>query len=704
MGIGRPSGAGMRRLPGPAAALAVGALLFLWRFDPAIVAPRHVDWLLVGGDPSMVEMGWEYFRQDPWAWPPGAGSSYGAPLGSSIGLSDGIPLLALPGKLLGGGRTAPWQYFGLWILACHLLQALASWLLAGAAFPRFAARLPAAALLLLMPSWLQRVAHIALSGHWLVLLALLACLRGAPVRAWMLLVTVAAFVHPYLGAMVLGLAAAGLAMATRQDQALAPGRAAAAFAGLAATLLAGWWLSGMTELGVGSANHAEGFTQFSANLNTLVNPLAYGRLLPAQPLLRDTQVEGFNYLGVGLLPLWLLGAGMIAADGAARRALWRRWPLVLVLAAMALYALSFEVGLGRHRVFFARVPGLLEPLTGAFRAPGRFLWPVTYAATLAGLWSLGRVLKPRWQAPVLAALVVVQVVDLQPLLRPRAHFQLDRPPSRLVDPAWAGVMAGTTRLLTLPPFQVHTQFPYDFHDLDLPLVFRGVPTSAIYLTRTNEARAEAWKASFRAALAAGQKPGPGTTIVVRSDELTDWAGLLAPDFTGYDLDGFRVFVHRTRPVPGAQECLPPEPVTIGSFLEANRGRTLALAACDDAVDKLPGDARAELARRGLAVERLQFRYAFAAVLGPEGVLWQEIADDHPVGGQVDGPRRLALQSSGYGQGDVVSLRLDGVEHALGGRGLHLLALDERWRPVAVARFDTFLGPDGWQVRYGDTGR
>ncbi len=47
--------------------------------------------------------GWHFFRVEPWHWPPGVVAGYYAPLGTSIGLTDSIPLAAYLLKPLG-----PW--------------------------------------------------------------------------------------------------------------------------------------------------------------------------------------------------------------------------------------------------------------------------------------------------------------------------------------------------------------------------------------------------------------------------------------------------------------------------------------------------------------------------------------------------------------------------------------------------------------------
>src|SRR5262249_49075749 len=54
---------------------------------------------------------------------------------------------------------------------------------------------------------------------------------------------------------------------------------------------------------------APGYGLFSMNLDAPVNPLLRGSLLPVLPLAFEQQYEGYNYLGVGLMALLVLGVG-----------------------------------------------------------------------------------------------------------------------------------------------------------------------------------------------------------------------------------------------------------------------------------------------------------------------------------------------------------------------------------------------------------
>ena len=72
----------------------IGAMFFVWIADTRALDPREIEWLMRFDWPVHF-FGWHFFRNEPWHWPPGLVSGYNAPVGTSIGFTDSIPLVAL---------------------------------------------------------------------------------------------------------------------------------------------------------------------------------------------------------------------------------------------------------------------------------------------------------------------------------------------------------------------------------------------------------------------------------------------------------------------------------------------------------------------------------------------------------------------------------------------------------------------------------
>jgi hypothetical protein len=87
-------------------------------------------------------------------------------------------------------------------------------------------------------------------------------------------------------------------------------------------------------------------------------------------------------------------------------------PVGILSIAFLLYALSDHVAIGGRELFAYSYPALLEPLTGTFRASGRFAWPAVYVLLLAVFSLFFKSLERNKAAFTLALLFIVQSADL----------------------------------------------------------------------------------------------------------------------------------------------------------------------------------------------------------------------------------------------------------------------------------------------------
>jgi hypothetical protein len=394
-----------------------GALFFISRGGLAIVPPRSLQWMLTGDWQSCL-FGWLYSQ--PGGFPLGHAPGLLHPSGSSIAGTDALPLLGtwLPTPSPG----SPWQYFGIWLFACHVLQGLFGALIAS----RWTRRpLPQAAVGLLFaasPALAGRMGHLSLCGHWLVLWALWLGL-GAPstlaaVRrnhAGLLAAgIVAGSVHPYLALMVCGIGFA-VSLPRHPDVRCSRLEHLARVASLPATTGLSLYVFGFFSV---PRAHAPGFDTYTAELLTLFNPGGLSRLLP-EFRRGGGQYEGTAWVGLGAL---LLLALALRGGWLKQVFPWReprlRWLLAAVLA-MFVFSLGSSWQLWGHQVISYRglAKSALTGLTEALRSPGRFAWPLHYLvlAAAAAAW-----LRPganeRRAAWVLGACALVQFADLKPSL------------------------------------------------------------------------------------------------------------------------------------------------------------------------------------------------------------------------------------------------------------------------------------------------
>ncbi len=286
----------------------IGGTFLAWLTGTRPLDPTGIDWIMKG-DWVPHYFGWHYFRAEPWHWPPGTIHGYYAPLGSSIGLTDSIPLAAYLLKPLAPLLPQPFQYLGLWLLSCFVLQGALAARLVGRWTPSPVLQALGGALFVLMPTLLARIGHAALCAHWLILWALLVASRDPSQRfrpaAWGALGLASGLTQPYLAAMVLPiLAAAALAKTT----VAATTRVMALGWAVAATVF-GWWLSGLFVLQGEGSLAGGGLGYYSMNLLAPISPFGWSAVLPELPIAGDGQAyEGFQYLGLGVLLLIAVAA------------------------------------------------------------------------------------------------------------------------------------------------------------------------------------------------------------------------------------------------------------------------------------------------------------------------------------------------------------------------------------------------------------
>lgn len=439
-------------------------LVAAWLYGADVLQPTSAAWLL-HGDPAQHYVGSVFFLAEPWRWPPGAIHGFGqAP--TSVVFVDAIPGVAMAAKLL--GVSAGQQYFGGWMLLCHVL---AAWFgarllrtLGVAGWPLCAGAL----LFALAPAMLLRVyGHEALMAHFLVIAGLQLALVPWRWRAWLALGMGSVLVHPYLALMagVLGVGAALSALALRELtlRLLAVQALASLVLCGALAWAAGYFIGGGSQ--VSSAGH--GF--FSANLLTWVDPMnwhaflsqhgrdvARGRewsvLLPAQLQATAGQYEGFAYLGAGVLVLVLLALvparrHALAAASVAPPVPWPRWIGVLgACTTLALLALSAQPSVGSTILLNLPLSEAVAGALGVFRASGRFIWPATYLVMAVAISRTVRLPAGSW---LLAACVLLQAVDLSAKLSELRHRFRDGPEgtvAAVTAPLWAQALTRCPRL------------------------------------------------------------------------------------------------------------------------------------------------------------------------------------------------------------------------------------------------------------------
>ena len=436
----------------------LGAALFVAVLGTAIVRPSNLGWTM-RHDLQTYVLAWTHFRHEPWHWPPGRIDGVGYPVGTSIGNTDAIPVVAFALKPLQALLPEPSQYLGAWLLLCFVLQGVFGVLLLRLATPDWRLQLLGAALFVQTPALFNRLGHPALCAHWVLLASIWLLLDGMRADrawhrgAWLTLAAIVGAVQPYLAGMVLLLALA--AFANRAWRATTWRRAVAGFTAdsAAAGLVTGgvFWLCGYFVIRSADLQF-EGLGRFSMNLLGPITAMGYTTLLPEIPLAAPGQYEGHVYFGMGwlLLTVGALGVGLRRRAGAPVPRLGLGW---LAVAACTAIAISPVVTFGATTLLDLRewAPASLA----TFRSSGRFGWVTMYTVfTVVALALVSRLPRPAALA-AFALAIVVQGVDMSAVYR--ALHARERDPawtdydSPVKSAAWTAIVPAYRHLVMAPP-------------------------------------------------------------------------------------------------------------------------------------------------------------------------------------------------------------------------------------------------------------
>jgi len=374
-----------------------------------ILNPSYLDWLM-SGDAAQHWLGWVFFRNTPLLqWPLGANFPNGMGMGGSIVFSDSIPLLAFFFKLFNFFLPYKFQYMGLWILSCFILQAYFSSKIMAFFTKNKYLIFFSTLFFVFAPPCLYRIGgHDALVAQW-VLLAGFYLYLSKPYSSyrWLVLLGVTALIHAYLFLMLAAIWAADLIQRLWLKELIFKQALCSIFF-ISTLIIFIMWATGYFMLGSGV--NTDGFGFYRMNLLSLVNPTAdWSHVLPVQKE-RPGDDEGFNYLGLGMIGLFSL-AFCLFFSFKNRMIDKKILPLCVLSIFLLLFALSNSVGFGSHKILSYHWPRVLHPLSTSFRVSGRFFWPVYYLIYIAIFCVIFETFTPKKSLVICIFALSIQLLD-----------------------------------------------------------------------------------------------------------------------------------------------------------------------------------------------------------------------------------------------------------------------------------------------------
>jgi hypothetical protein len=394
----------------PLLPIALGAFAFFLIIGPRALNPQNIAWLS-GGDLATHYLGWLFYSRSTWTIPLGMNPDYGLELGNAIVFSDSNPLLAFLFKPFAALLSQPFQYFGIWLLACFVLQAWFAWKLVGLITPRSALRFLAAGLFVFSAPMIFRVGgHPNLAGHFFVVAALYFALHPDLRKrklVWGTLLLLAAWVHAYLLAMAGAIWLANLC-GQRLKAKLSIRDFTTELVVVFIVVAIACWHAGYFVVGSGASGGSFGY--YRMNLLSIIDSNNASYVLKDLPEATG-DYEGSSFLGLGVILLALLALPKVLAGQSGFLSVARRFPVLFTaFLALTIFALSNKIGIGTAG-FEYRLPQKFIELASYFRASGRMFWPVFYAIVFTAIFITIRSNSHRVAVFLLGGALLVQVAD-----------------------------------------------------------------------------------------------------------------------------------------------------------------------------------------------------------------------------------------------------------------------------------------------------
>jgi len=441
--------------------------------------PSNINWLfLTRADWATNYLGWQFFRESPWQFPIGGFSNYNYPIGTNIGFTDSIPLMAILLKPFSFLLPERFQYHGIWLLLSLYLNGYYSFKI----FTHFRINRILSflfvAFILICPVFIFRQLHTALCAHWLLIGPIYLYLSSSyanekatisKIRHHLILLVISCFVTPYITAAVFGFFIVFLFKLSFFDKALGWLKAVLYAIGSVVLIFISWFILGILSFSNNIDNASSGFYGiYKLNLNGLYNPLSYSNFLPEHKLISGYQQDAFMYLGLGILVIFVVAIlYFIYVLVVNKKTLLpkKTIPLFLLAVGLTLFAVTHLVSLNDKVILTIPLLDKISHLGDIFRASGRMFWSVYYLIILFSFVVFAKIpMKDNIKITVVAILLLVQGIDISNLFnKTKFDFADYQPPVNSKN--WDKLYSQFKNIITVMPFESGIVNPADYQDL-----------------------------------------------------------------------------------------------------------------------------------------------------------------------------------------------------------------------------------------------
>jgi hypothetical protein len=559
---------------------------------------------------------------------------------------------------------------------------------------------------------LARTGHLNLCAHWILLAGIwiyfdksLSANRKLVYSC--LLNAAAVWIHPYLILFTLALSTATFFKAFLAEK-LRWWKAILHLAICLFSLIFAWYLVGNFALSFDN-KESSGFGYFSANLNAFWNPGGYSLFMPEFGYATDGQYEGNAYLGLGILLLIPFLFHYIFKKVFRKHALLVHGPIWLAAGTLFVFALSTTISFNETILGQIDLGYRFGEYASTFRASGRYVWLLFYMVLIFSVIGLIKTrMKDKYLQVILPVILVLQLVDLSPILKRDIYISHEAYSSLLDKENWQTAFQEANIILVYPPYSRKIHEGYD-NCYFIELAYeQKIPINTGHLARFDEAGRRDQQRLLEEKLAKADVAVDSKEVFVCSAyDLHLFEPLVrSGKVHSYKIDNYYVFIptgmqeiHSILQTKGVKKQQSFNYEGFDQFVEKHKHDTWLISARDDArnhLDNCSGFLNF-IEERGSSIRDMKFRNAYAAIIQQDSLLFENFGEsriniDTILAFQVDSleqKRMIHLESAGMDQGDKSVIEINETDHSKNQRGLNIVILDETGKIKINTFFDTF---------------
>jgi hypothetical protein len=409
---------------------------------------KSIEWLYNGEDASLHQSGWYFFKNDVWRFPLGSNPNYGEGFGSSIVYTDSIPFFALIFKLLKSFISDNFQYFSFWYLTTLYLQLFVSFKILKKYTKSDAYSFIGSLFFIISPFFIYRFGlHASVSAHWILLTSLYLGFTYQPNQSklpWLALIIFSSLVNYSFTAMLLLFYFLLRIFNFFYEKNFL--RVLKDFVIIIITLLLTLYIVGYFEIRMADTLGV-GFGIYKFNLLSIfdsvesVHGFNSSWILPDIKLSIGEELEGFNYIGIGSIIMFIIILGFSFNKSHRKKIFYsqnkRNVKIIsLILVFFTLWALSNKISFGLYTLIDIPLNKYFLALLSIAKNSGRMFWIVNYFILISFLLIIFKTFDKKKSLILIALIFIIQLIDTSPVINSRINKNKLSIESNIKDGIW----------------------------------------------------------------------------------------------------------------------------------------------------------------------------------------------------------------------------------------------------------------------------